>query len=89
VSVKDDQVKVKYLTTTNVSTSVPATPMDRLGRVSKDNIVDEIVRVVLCIYEVKKGIYSLRLIRGSSANILLVIYCHVKIVYDSCIHFVL
>jgi len=65
VSVKDDQVRVKYLTATNVSNLVPATSMDRLGHVSKDNIVDEIVRVVLCIYEVKKGIYSLRLIRGS------------------------
>jgi len=41
-------VKWSNLTTTNVLTTVPTTLMERLWRVSKDNTINKIIRVVLC-----------------------------------------
>jgi hypothetical protein len=43
--------------------------MKGLGRTSKENIINDIIRVVLCIYKVKKGIYLLRLITESNDNV--------------------
>jgi len=40
-------IKQNKITSVNELTSVPTTPMKRLGHVSKDNIVDEIIRDVL------------------------------------------
>jgi hypothetical protein len=42
------EVKRSNLTMTSVLTLVPTTSMERFGRVSKDNTIDEIIRVVLC-----------------------------------------
>jgi hypothetical protein len=41
-------VKRSNLTTINVLTPVPTTPMERLGRTSKDNTIDKIIRLALC-----------------------------------------
>jgi hypothetical protein len=43
------EVKQSNLAMAKVLTPVPTTPIERLGHVSKDNTIDEIIRVVLCI----------------------------------------
>jgi len=48
VSINDDLVKRSNLTTTDILTLVLATLMGRLRHVNKDNIIDEIMRVELC-----------------------------------------
>jgi len=47
--VKDDHNKTKQNNFGKWFNSVPTTPTKRLGLVSRDNIVEEIIRVVLCI----------------------------------------
>ena len=36
----------------------PTTPMERLGRMSENNTLDQIIRIVQCIWEEKKGMYQ-------------------------------
>ena len=43
------RIKRNKITLANELTLVPTTPTQRLGLMSKDNIVEEIIRVVLCI----------------------------------------
>jgi hypothetical protein len=40
-------IKRNKITSVNELTSVPTTPIKRLGHVSKDNIVDEIIRGII------------------------------------------
>ena len=42
------RIKRNKITLANELTPVPTTPMQRLRLMSKDNIVEEIIRVVLC-----------------------------------------